>query len=787
MIIIRDAAGERFTSAELYPFFARLWSRWQVVSGHRGDASHRFQSEDLRVNVMGIRGLFYGFSQSRPTYLNSLTMDKSGVFDDCILVLRRENGAPRVYPFAATLHYGRPNPKETKTIKGKKVKVAIPAGELDEREARLRDLRLGMHRYQFGFHHQGKTPYANLTKTILYPKTGYRALRPLGNAGAFYDEDMDRRQQPQERLTSTNQHNIHAGADSDRKDGFTYGEGCQVLKSWGQFKRFMGIIEADYSLRGTESNELEPKRPASQQASRDITYALLGANSLFPCLLPVGEPQKRAISLTEDLTALGNVLDLVQSVAKGLNGGNFPIGENHCWHGGLHLPTLLSQDVFAPMAGEIVAFRLGNRGFGRACASWKQDGEELSADLGNHNFILMRHRLEDTLGRLLHGEALCDTQGHALGGREHTFYSLYMHLAEHDQLERKAFADAMVPFRWLYEGYVVKVSDNPKRPTSFPAYETLQDGDGVARSHRGMVDTEEEATTLVAGDRFRVLQDNLLVQENELWVQIERYYDGSNKRPIDPPERLYTQKKHIGGIYSAILPEWKQQDFLKALTRGDIILAEEAFGHPVPVSAGELLWRAGEGLQPGGNTGAFLHWSIFSTEPIFPRWKLVEDQTQDSVIEDRKILELVPQAPERKGKPLSPREVRDFYRSEEPEIMKRVWELAWTAFKYQSEWAGDPAKHASHLASMPLDEERQLNQQAYQESANPFLWWREVAKKVGLPEDGKVWHYHPAMFTLALGIFTGSAHLASLPGTPVLSPALLPDLKTLLPTSPAAG
>ncbi|WP_148300459.1 hypothetical protein [Holophaga foetida] len=624
-------------------------------------------------------------------------------------------------------------------------------------EAKLRDLRLGMHRYRFGVHHQSR-PRIRLDKAPVFPKgKGYRALRPI-NAGAFYDDNRDRTQNPKEPLSHTDQHNIHAGNASDQESGFTGSEGCQVVKEWGQFKKFIEVVESDYSLNETDKNEMADPAPAGNVPVRDITYTLLDSTCLFPCMLPVGKDKKKlVISFTDTATALANVKSLLEDVNRGFHGGNFPIGQNNCWHGGLHVAADLNTPIYAPMAGEIVAFRLGNGGAGQASARWQQNGEERSLDLGNRNFILMRHRMEDAMGCLLTGQAYSDSKGNVLGGHEKVFYSLYMHLAEHRDLTQKNIGEDAFPFRWMQDGYTVKKTEDKKHPTSFPAYPTLLDGDGVVRSKRAMVDTHHGKVTLVPGDRFRVLQDNLLVQDNDVWVQIERYFDGAASSYLDRPQKLYTLKKHVGRKFSALFPEWKQRDFLPALTRGDILIAEEAFGHPVLVNPGDLLWRTGAGVQPGGNTGGFLHWSVFSTEPIFPGWNQIVDDTQDSIIEDRKVLDLVPQAPERKGKPLLWWEVRDFYRSEEPEVKQKVWKLGWTAVKFQTEWAGDPAQHATHLGTMPLEEGKKLNQEHYKSAAAPFLWWGDVAAKVGLPTDGKVWHYNPAIFTLALGVFTESA------------------------------
>ncbi|WP_005031991.1 hypothetical protein [Holophaga foetida] len=181
MIIFVDPSGERFTQAELYAFFARVWTQAQVVFGFQGDSSYNFQAADMRVNVMGIRGLFYAFKDNKTTYQNSsVAVNKSGVFDDCILVMQNKGSNAKLHAFSASLEYGKPSKGE-------------------ERPDKLRDLRLGMHRYKIDVHPHGR-PRVDLGKTSFYPNgKSYRALRPF-KAGAYHDGNQDRTQNPKEGL-----------------------------------------------------------------------------------------------------------------------------------------------------------------------------------------------------------------------------------------------------------------------------------------------------------------------------------------------------------------------------------------------------------------------------------------------------------------------------------------------------------------------------------------------------------------------------------------------------------
>src|SRR5512145_1386821 len=107
-IVFKEPGGQQITEPELYAFFSRIWSRCQVVFRHTGDGAYTFRTGEKEVNPMGVRGLFYALPESKdktpggqqePDRMASVSFNKSGVFDDCILVLHKGNGAPRVHPF----------------------------------------------------------------------------------------------------------------------------------------------------------------------------------------------------------------------------------------------------------------------------------------------------------------------------------------------------------------------------------------------------------------------------------------------------------------------------------------------------------------------------------------------------------------------------------------------------------------------------------------------------------------------------------------------------------------
>ncbi len=90
---------------------------------------------------------------------------------------------------------------------------------------------------------------------------------------------------------------------------------------------------------------------------------------------------------------------------EALPGGYFPIGRSRLWHGGIHLvPDGEDKTVYAPFEGRVVAARLADP------AMVDEEGQPLFP-FGSGNFVLLKHRLE-------------------VEGTEHTFFSLFMHLAD---------------------------------------------------------------------------------------------------------------------------------------------------------------------------------------------------------------------------------------------------------------------------------------------------------------------------------------------------------------------
>lgn len=767
------------TSVANYFFFARIWRRLRIAFGTSGDQQYALHEGNREVNLMGIRGmacLAATATDGRQARWATLAQDKTGVLDDTMLILYREgteNPTSHVRAFAASLQYGYRT-------------TDLPLS---------RDLRPGMHKYRLGRHRKShstnhplavkkttdqkpeppKVEWANNDSAMLpaHKNTNYRALMPHEMAQSYRDADMNGRLNSPDPITQTETvtnkktgktttttknleeagHNIHAGNTNATSSGGTGSEGCQVISGWDSFLEFMRCVESDHSILGvkednySDGNQLPAIKNGSslnipsENGTRPVIYSLIDTNFLFPCSLPTGpsEPDRR-LSLASDEEAKARLNGIMTQVERGSNGGCFPVGQNHCWHAGLHLPLpTINQTIHSPMPGEIVAFRLGTGGKGKATATI--DGWAKPIELGNHNFILVRHTLKDGATCLVKGESYYGPDHYPVP-RETVFYSLYMHLGERSVMTEAEITHQDFPFKWLRDSYEVT--------NSFTTYRSARLDDTV-RPNRGNIETENRANQVILnrGDKFRLITQAFLWQEIQSWSLIEKYFDATTRQAIDPPQRLYTKDSLVRQKAKSIA-EWRTGNFLNNLKNGDIILAENAFGHPVRVDEGDPLWSSGLGLTPNGDLGSFLHWSIFSTENLFPSWRLIQDDTDDTVIEDDGLLRMIESAPDSLDKQNWSEKVHSFFHSDREETKKQIESLRGYVLHGQSEWVEPHGEHIPKLKKLSEREGKTLDEEQYRKCSAPFKWWPNVCRELKLPENGRVFHYNPARFLMAV-------------------------------------
>lgn len=723
-----DISG--FTETQKYDFLRHAIKRARIYFGCENDTESDFQDTPSYINLLGVRGLSEG---------KALSKNKTSSFDDTMFVIFKDSeGTKRVIEFAAALQYEKRLTSSTQP---------------------MRDIRLGMHRYQFGKHKLGSpsAALAPLQNGIYVDRTtypqghGYRALRPSTSVPAFIDGNNNLQLDGNESLTSESGHNIHSGGTND--DGSTYSEGCNTIKGWPIFIRFMRLLEADFSIKGSINNEL-PAQPGGSSlnrptvdGNRSVIYTLIEASFLLNYQLPTGSDDERAICTVEKSVALANINHAHSACENSTNGGYFPIGGNNCWHGGIHLPPGTDNHIYAPIAGEIVAFRLGFGEQGRAMVE-QPDGRKTNC--GDVNFILMKHVLPYTVMRAVQGKPYLNTateaQQNNLGsgasqrpaqGENFVFYSLYMHLSSSILLTEEEIVKDEFAYHWLIDRYELKSNVSCKRTLG---------SSGQARHQQNILSNDQ---ALKKGDQYQILEQSYLRQGNAIWMQIKILRCEANSQLIGQIAYLPLSAKQNSK------PIWSNSQLLQLANNGEIIVTEKHFEKPLPVFAGDKLWRSGEGEGPDGALRPMLHWSLFSEKNLFEGckgWKPVLDQTGDNIIEDTKILGMVPQKPERKGKPLSMDEVHDFYAATNEDLQKQIKALRKYAVKFQTEWATKLDAVLPKMEQIFEKDGRKLDKDQATKKAEYFLWWKKVSGALKLPVDGEIWHYNPIS---VLGILSG--------------------------------
>lgn len=173
----------------------------------------------------------------------------------------------------------------------------------------------------------------------------------------------------------------------------------------------------------------------------------------------------------------------------------------------------------------------------------------------------------------------------------------------------------------------------------------------------------------------------------------------------------------------------------------------EVFFPEVAVGSGDLLGQIGLAGPPRALEGQ-VHVEIIATselgaelQPDF--FRALSPRDPGPFCSEREILG--PLDPRLHGYPQRPAGsvLREFFqRAPDRDALQRV------AVRFQSEWVRSAARDARLLHS-PDFRALPAPMAVLREQIRPTQWWTpEVARRVGLPEDGVVWHYHPVMFLL---------------------------------------
>lgn len=342
---------QRMSEAQLYDHLLQVWRRARRRFGHEGDSVYEFQEQNGRVNLIGARG--FRRDTMKPCVNTANTWD-----DTMFAVYKDAAGQKKVRTFTLSTE---PNT-----------------------EGGVSFLKVGMHKYWLNYHKKSKPKVSLADHVTNWPGSNaqYRALNPLGGVSTFLDNDGDLQQDTGESDESDAAINVHYGGAGDSPSGWS--KGCQVIKTWADYRAFIELVESDHSVKGSVNNELASK--PSSDGTRAVIYLLVEGSELRPVGLSYPAEGERAGALYQ--------------LNEGGEGGFFPIGANNFWHGGVHLDT--DEPICAIADGRLVAYRIN-----QAPLSAALGGQSLEFSNG---FALVRHELTTPKGTAIR------------------FFSLYMHL-----------------------------------------------------------------------------------------------------------------------------------------------------------------------------------------------------------------------------------------------------------------------------------------------------------------------------------------------------------------------
>ena len=240
-----------------------------------------------------------------------------------------------------------------------------------------------------------------------------------------------------------------------------------------------------------------------------------------------------------------------------------------------------------------------------------------------------------------------------------------------------------------------------------------------------------------------ILMRHLLVAPNGTHPFYSLYYHLANK-PISSLETSF-----------AWLNRNREAVWRPALERGETVVPNETVG------AGDAIAYVGEAGPPGQRTSQ-IHFAIFAAKefatgvtattealkpdaPPLPRWEVLMSDGSSRLCDDPTVLRLMdrPMGGKPRDRRLSPAEITRFFNSLDRKQMRHM-----VAF-HKSEWTDFPTDwleqlgRAPDFAALPPRQRRAL----YQQQIQPTLWWsRDLGARVGLPENGTVYSYHPIQF-----------------------------------------
>jgi hypothetical protein len=448
--------------------------------------------------------------------------------------------------------------------------------------------------------------------------------------------------------------------------------------------------------------------------------------------------------------------------------GNYPLGSDGVWHGGVHLLSKPGTAVVASATGSVVAARLA------------PDEAHAYGHYGSHNFILMRHEVkgaflngvegrrslaklvvetadlllrseprrvpESAVATLHRGDELEVTDPSPVTADGYNWITVKVAassdpdhagkegvVAFHPQLVRAVYdiervfdPEEVVPFfsLFMHLAAVPLEEGNPQ----------LKDMGWLAKP---FLEVQKEASlrakpdgavlaNLKAGTLVEETSQAPIVKKKVRWLHVTVV---SSLDPAAAGSSGYVADNLLGKVTRP------DPQLLRQLAGGGIVNLNQA------TSAGDPLWFSGEYGSRGYRTG-LVHWEFFSEKNLFPKWKQAEDLDEDFSVDCKPLLEQVDAAlfatTGVHDTRLTREEVTKFYQGSGAASI-RHW-----ACRFMSEWAVDLD------AALPKMKQHWFTGNL-KENYGPYLWWAPTrAAGVPLPQDARVWHYNPIAVLEAL-------------------------------------
>lgn len=255
----KDFDFRKYSEEDKYDILKKAFENHAAANGKNNVQGFSFETDNMRVNLIGARGLMQG----------KVVKDSNKVFDDTLFVVYKDNaGVKKVAEFEFnTEPYSEHN------------------GQLAGRV-----LVNGVYQYRLGNHkissYHKHADLSDMEKSHKFAQhRNYRALRIVkgvafhaNNTGSTKSPEYEFSPNKNDALSVTQEHNIHYGGEGSGNRTSNWSQGCQTVKGLDNYIKLLKILEQDHSLIDTIHNELMPK-PAVD-GKRSVVYALLDGHQI---------------------------------------------------------------------------------------------------------------------------------------------------------------------------------------------------------------------------------------------------------------------------------------------------------------------------------------------------------------------------------------------------------------------------------------------------------------------------------------------------------------------------